>query len=746
MPIVTIDGRPVTVSDEEAAQLSQVGKSTESIGATAGRLQEAGTEDYYSSAGQEVKAGAEGLLSGMSVGMSDLLLDSEDLRKRARYNPGVRLGTELVGAIAPLVLSGGESGLASAASLTPTALAARVGVAGSRALRVGEVGALAIEGGIQGAGMAASAASLANDPITAETLLAGAGWGAALSAGMGIVSKGVTHAGQAAENRVLTKRAEAAEAAIRRTSPAMDNAAVEARELAKTANRAVKEVDKALSSTNLKALVREYSSAGDEVRMWAASSGQPLSHFKQLLHAAQEGAQVGGEAGVAAVNAYREAVASSAEKFGVQIAMPPMPAVKQVVNLAESVDTLRRIPSSPSKLAAMTDERAAEFFPNLKKALTSSGDELDGAREAVLKSLGESLGEVGLAAKGASAEDIVDSLAGYRAHLREAAKSVRQVSDSPKTASYLDFIRRAGGAGAGRAASGAARSAGLGAFAGGVAYTSGAGALRWLVAEMTGLRAAAHEHLDKIIGAISPTISRAAKEVAPVTDHLRRSIMDAPDKDQRRPLREAAAERIREINNIAGSAPDAAYSVAEPLLGTSPEMATAVAAQLMKGLQHLGAVAPKDPGGANNLLNSDWQPSMGQTMALAASLEAVKAPFDALSRIFSGEGDPAASEALWSVYPGIMQEAAARVVERLPELQDKTDFATRASLSVALRVPLDGLLVGRNVEALQRALTSPPPPSSAAQMSRPENKGGRPGANQSMPTPSQTRAQSLASS
>jgi hypothetical protein len=119
----------------------------------------------------------EGGLSGLTLGGSDLLLDSEDTKERARYNPGVRLVSELVGGLAPIA-----PGLGTALKLTPAGALSRAAakaadkVGGGAALRGLTAGV--VEGGGVGGGQAVTQAQLTGDPITVESVAAGIGWGA----------------------------------------------------------------------------------------------------------------------------------------------------------------------------------------------------------------------------------------------------------------------------------------------------------------------------------------------------------------------------------------------------------------------------------------------------------------------------------------------------------------------------------------------------------------------------------------
>lgn len=177
-----------------------------------------------STLGQQAITGLEGAARGATLGLSDVattgLLGDEyrqGAAERAHENKKIAIGSEIAGAIAPTLFSGGAAAevegaslLSRAARLAPSSLvssggrAVERGVAsivghsaesalGRMAQRAAAVGAAgAAEGGLYGAGNAVSEAALDGGPITAEKVLGGFGHGAlfggALGAGLGAAS------------------------------------------------------------------------------------------------------------------------------------------------------------------------------------------------------------------------------------------------------------------------------------------------------------------------------------------------------------------------------------------------------------------------------------------------------------------------------------------------------------------------------------------------------------------------------
>jgi hypothetical protein len=230
--LVRSDGSTVRVPEGDAEKLRTLGYRDQSPTQALESSISEGTAEYYSDPGEKIKTVGEGLLSGASLGLSDLVMADDDTRERARYNPGLRLGSELVGSLLPDALGVGE--------LTPvgqlTRGAARAGEAiGKGSKVISTLARTGIEGVGFGAGAAISTAKLNGDPVTAEAVLAGAGWGAVWGGGLGALG-GVVES--RIESRLAKKAAEAeteaaglgvkeANYAERATSQAKVNAALE---------------------------------------------------------------------------------------------------------------------------------------------------------------------------------------------------------------------------------------------------------------------------------------------------------------------------------------------------------------------------------------------------------------------------------------------------------------------------------------------------------------------------------------
>jgi hypothetical protein len=226
IPAIDNDGKSVGIPSEDAAEAFKRGFSYEPL-----HLQEARSlkEQYGEGTGNEIRAGVEGTARGLSLGLSDVALkglgaDMEAVKARKEYNPIASTGSEIAGAIAPIILTGGggaavegggaltAGGLKAAAKYAPSALVAEAGTAVAKGVQTAvgaEAGSLAgriakgalpmatgsaVEGAVYGAGNTVSEAALGDPDLTAEKALANIGMTAALGGALGGLVGGVSGA------------------------------------------------------------------------------------------------------------------------------------------------------------------------------------------------------------------------------------------------------------------------------------------------------------------------------------------------------------------------------------------------------------------------------------------------------------------------------------------------------------------------------------------------------------------------
>lgn len=172
--LIRPDGSKLTVPDSDAAPLVSLGYKPEtSRGELESGIQQ-GEENYYTQPMQKVGTAVEGGLSGLTFGASNEVFDSEESRARAQYNPGIRLGSELLGGLL-VPVPGAEAVGEGAAVLSE-----------SKTLRGLAKGAY--EGAAYGGAATLSNVKMSGDPVTAEAILGGMGWGAVFGGGLGALA------------------------------------------------------------------------------------------------------------------------------------------------------------------------------------------------------------------------------------------------------------------------------------------------------------------------------------------------------------------------------------------------------------------------------------------------------------------------------------------------------------------------------------------------------------------------------
>ena len=246
--VIRPDGSVTSLPIEQAERLKTLGYKIESDEEASLRSAEKITKEHYDTTGQKVQAGVEGVISGASMGLSDLS-DGIEERGRAAAHPGTRLAGEVVGAILPDLLTAGaaapesvasigatgarvlakegveegagtviRSGIKEAVGYTPAGLAsrARTGIEESVGGVKGAIAGNAVQGALQGAGASITNAKLSGDDVTVESVLAGAGMGGLVGGVVGGAAHGLgTVASKAASKGESTAVDEAIDSLIK---------------------------------------------------------------------------------------------------------------------------------------------------------------------------------------------------------------------------------------------------------------------------------------------------------------------------------------------------------------------------------------------------------------------------------------------------------------------------------------------------------------------------------------------------
>lgn len=211
IPVQDSAGVTGTVPSEEAQRAFQQGYSIQPLESR----QKSALQDQFGGAEGETKAALAALARGASLGTSDYALtklgmvDPDTLQNLKDANPGISTAGELGGAVAPALLSGGESLIGTAAELAPAAQIGKVGAAATRAAEsllgsegtqtlaakiartvVPKAAGYATEGALYTAGNVLSESALGDPNEVAHHALADIGMGALIGGVFGVGVEG----------------------------------------------------------------------------------------------------------------------------------------------------------------------------------------------------------------------------------------------------------------------------------------------------------------------------------------------------------------------------------------------------------------------------------------------------------------------------------------------------------------------------------------------------------------------------
>jgi hypothetical protein len=205
------DGKIVYVDADEVARYTAGGDYTPVSSAAAGAAPVA-AQDTGAIGG--IRAGLSGILSGATLGLSDLALqnmgsvgDAEQLAAERRAHPTISGLGQFAGAVLPAVISGGAatpSGYLS--KLAGEGMAAGAEIGGVRGAAQ-SLAAAGTEGAIQNAGIYLSDVALGDRDLTAEGVTGALGTGFAFGSGGAVAAHGIS-AGTIAARRMFARYAE----------------------------------------------------------------------------------------------------------------------------------------------------------------------------------------------------------------------------------------------------------------------------------------------------------------------------------------------------------------------------------------------------------------------------------------------------------------------------------------------------------------------------------------------------------
>lgn len=734
------DGTVLQVTEEDAAQLRAYGYKDQDTDARDIANVEAAREDYYSSTSQKIKTGIEGLASGMTLGLSDKLLEAtteagitgEEWRSRSEYNPGTRLGSELVGAIAPSFLSGGA--LTPAGALTKGAQVATKSIERA-AVRGAARGAL--EGAGFGLGAEISHSALTGDPLTVEGSLAGMGWGAVWGGGLGalggaIEGRLVKKAGVQVEAEQATKliddnyaafRTSVREAAtkaddafkavgqeIEVTAGRADAAIKEAGALRKGAfNEPWMEVDQ-VAKAEKKAAIDAYNDMEKAFakKDWDAVEAASAKFEEQVakLNKVAEGYPFAGPTDVGQFTRFTNSAGTKASQE----------AFKQIKDLGAVGPTLKTIAETPGGFANMSSGKFEKTAAALETFLKHPAAELAGSQEAIKATIARMAEQTGISVEG----NAVAQLRG----IWETAKSVKSakgVEAAEKlTRGELPWARRVLVSGTGVAA---ARATGTG-WAG---YAMG----RTIANGLLGVKGAVLGSISNAAAAWAPRAQKAVRYLAPQGQPLLIRLDGTTDlADKRKSTQELMLDRAREIREAAPRIRDTLYKQLQPINAHYPEYAAALHEQAVNQFIYLYNKLPRDPGNAFNRLESLYKPDALDTAKFGQTYEIFVNPAKVFQDFMQGRRVSAsAAEDFSNLWPALFAHARYALIARFsdPAILNKMQYDDQVQMSLLTGIRMHSTMRPEFISQQQQMYTerSQPLPM-AAQPGAPGSSGGRP--------------------
>lgn len=750
----------------------------------------------YETAGQIALTAGEGVGRGLTFGLSDAALSAAgaDTAKRQLYNPGTAIAGELGGALAPLLFTGGGSGAATAASMggrglvagarggeaalalargaeaanaarevgllgragnaitAPTrALSEGAGILGNLAER-GVVGMGATEGGmlargaraavtgategaVYGAGQAIGDASLRNEPITVEKILAGAGHGALFGGALGA---GVVGAGG-----LLAKGASAAKTGAESVIQRLAN-----KEAGEAAAQGESMIGKLLRSTSEEAAIKSLGGtqkqvgkveqlierAGDE-----AAQKAMRSRIRDVI--LDEAPQAIGKAKGAILNEAERAqgIATWMEQAGAkkgamveQInAAGVKPSVSGFEAKAEELAKAAERRYGGEGVAAKIREEAATFaktfaanggdFAALDKARNSFLSTFEAGHSRILADAGKKMSEEIRREVARAVEPLgKDAAKAWHSAARDfdiathiapmAENGIGRAADGGGILDKLSGAPAIAGALLGGAPLGAAMAAGS-AIGGKLVKRYGDNVLAVATrgaAEgqlLSSLRAAADSRMGEGVAKfLGQTAGRAKNaDVHPLVQSLRHGTERAADRDK------AFAQRRAEMSETIGRPEVVRAKMATTIQHAPPDLVQAVAQKKIDAESFLKSKDPTPPNAVGTLTpvaSGGPRVSPVEQARFLRYAKAVDDPLSVLGDLEKGRLSREGVEALRTVYPGMYGELQGHVIAGLAQRKEPLTYQQETALSVLLGVP--SARSPKDVAGYQQSIAAPP--------------------------------------
>lgn len=740
-PTVTLvrpDGSTLDVRREDAGVLQTLGYKPQEAEAETEAAVGQGTQDYYSTPGQKVLTGLEGAASGISLGGSDLLFNGEDTRERALYNPGMRLGGELIGSFgAPVGILGH----------------AAEGLAEGRVLRGALLGAA--EGAQFGAGAAVTNAQMNAEPLTVEAVAAGVGFGGLFGGGLGALAgkAGETVQRKVMERQALAKAAEEASAHEAVAAEKFNTVRSAVSDAKSQMEKAVEEAGDIMKSAADGPKTPEDRVATDNFNARNASTMKTANEGKGYLDALTDEGMVNRENRVAvrqAEKTYRRIVAEAADGNFARVEGLMAQFDENLQNLEEkttkSAPRMKTVetnaedfaspnpppPPNPAKETAKADASAAmeqvaqmasaskhlAGFPVVESwggISPAKAERIGGAIDAVMKLDAAEFQGIKDGLK-TSIQDLADHL-GVKVEgspgtqfrgMYETVRGADKAAGVNATSKVVEgesgwFKKRVAEYVAGAAGSGAAEHFGAKGVGRLIAYDMAKNMMHGFL----GIKAAVVGNIASKIGTWVPRATakygpRVAPRVAPLLMRLDGT------RDKKSSTQELMKARAEEIRNAAPGVKDTLYKSLQPLDNFHPDLAVGLHDLSVNQFKFLLDKLPQDPGNAYSALKTLWNPDPVATEKFSRYYEVFHDPTEVITRALqTHQITPEAAEGLREMWPELYSEFRGRMLERIahPEVSDKLSYNEQVHLGMMLSLPLHSTMTPQFIASQQQMFT-----------------------------------------
>lgn len=739
------DGKTFTIDASKLDAAIDQGFHVESTDERNARAVVERNEEQHGGALGKVTAGLAGLERGVTLGLSDAYLASQgDYMRRTvegakAANPGLSTATEIVGAVAPSLLTGGAATPAGLASRAGAAIAKRGGAGIGRAIAGG-----AVEGAIFGAGTGVSELALSADPLTLENavsvLSSRALFGAAVGGAAGglgkLAEKGLVKAKGALDDYVARQSATSSAGVSDDLATIIESGDTAALKALRDGELATIKTTRAAESAKIVDDLRGYRDELIDRNVWIATKNAADREVREI------GAMIG-KADTRLRNALNNPKAlADSPRSALAVLQQQEHALERLLAKADDIRAgVSKAPEESARLAALDGampalEQNRAFQERIRGILSDPAssrlDEIATAATALdarTAAAAEAKSSIGAQMLGGTVFGMASGIASGIPFIGGVLGSLVGARAS-KAATNLAFGRL------GNAATGAAQ------------RTSKA--------------------IDVFLGA-APAVQRAtpvlatkvleAVRYAPSADGKRErassSSKDAKDAGgAREKLPALFAARSAELRSQVSydetgtlrMRPEARERVASMLAGVRAE--DPIAADRMETIaarrvEYLAGALPRRPDlptapGGKDL----YRPSDMAMRSWARRAAAVEDPGGVEERLADGTLTPEDVEAYKAVYPERAAALTAMVMERLPELRARMPYKRRLALSMMTGVAVDPALDPQVFARLQASFAMEPGTEGGTQAPRPAPAFGSVKKSAPEPTPAQERAAS----